>query len=135
MELSAAENADGHHWWVHSCNGFQSQTSSWISLPLGSGKQRELQVTWPRGHVSRHTVSAWTREVLLEPEAATPSQSCVPGRQRITLRTSRSRRRTPSSSNGSQKLESKTSEDHLVLSFSIEDKVLHRPSRCTELRF
>ncbi len=59
-----------HHWWIHSSNGFGSQNSAWINLPLGSSQRRELLVSWPRGHVSRHVVSAWTREVLVEPEAA-----------------------------------------------------------------
>ena len=58
------------HWWIHSTNGFGSQNSKWLMLPLGGSEQREVEVTWPRGYVSRHTVSAWQREVLREPEAA-----------------------------------------------------------------
>ena len=70
---SSKSNSGHRHWWVRSTNGFQSQNSAWILLPLGEapqGHQRELRVTWPRGHVSIHEVSAWERSVLLEPLAA-----------------------------------------------------------------
>jgi hypothetical protein len=69
---TATKTAGGHHWWVHSTNGFQSQNSRWIMLPMQSAERCELRVTWPRGHVSEHVIKAWTREVLIEPEAAGP---------------------------------------------------------------
>ena len=58
------------HTWVHSANGFQSQNSKWIMLPLGASLERDVKITWPRGSVSQHTIAAWSRTVLNEPEQA-----------------------------------------------------------------
>ena len=53
------------HYWVHSTNGFQSQNSPWINLPLGRSEEGELRVTWPLGRVSTATVKAWCATRLL----------------------------------------------------------------------
>ena len=41
-------------------------------LPLGGHDQGDVKITWPRGHISFHKIIKWSRDVLLEPEAAGP---------------------------------------------------------------
>ena len=51
------------HTWVHSANGFQSQNSQWVLLPLGVAEQRTLEVLWPAGTKQTVALQAWTRTV------------------------------------------------------------------------
>ena len=63
------------HAWVHSANGFQSQNSQWVLLPLGVAAQRTLEVLWPAGTKQTVALQAWTRTVRHKPEPTAKERS------------------------------------------------------------
>lgn len=55
------------HGAVRSTQGFQSQNAAAIVLPTSGIGQLQLDVTWPTGRTTRHTVTAGRENVVLEP--------------------------------------------------------------------
>ena len=66
VEVTAADRTT--HFWVHSVNGFQSQNSAWVIVPLGSSDTAQVRITWPLGAVSTSNIKAWRRTLLTEPD-------------------------------------------------------------------
>jgi hypothetical protein len=59
------------HYSVRSAEGFQSQNSSWQLVNLMGTEQAAVELRWPSGRVSQHTIRVGAREIFREPP---PSQ-------------------------------------------------------------
>jgi hypothetical protein len=55
------------HYHVRSAEGFQSQNSSWQLVNLMGTEQAEVELRWPSGQVSQHTIRVGAREIFREP--------------------------------------------------------------------
>lgn len=53
---------------IRSAQGFQSQNSRWRLIHLESGQRAELEVRWPSGLTTHHSVASGERTVLTESE-------------------------------------------------------------------
>ena len=54
------------HYVVGSAQGFQSQNSRWQLINLMNSEQAAVSIRWPSGRVTKHTVKAGERRVILE---------------------------------------------------------------------
>jgi len=55
------------HYSVSSAEGFQSQNSSWQLVNLLGAEQAAVELRWPSGRVSQHTIRVGAREIFREP--------------------------------------------------------------------
>jgi hypothetical protein len=55
------------HYSVRSAEGFQSQNSSWQLVNLMGTEQAAVELRWPSGRVSQHTIRVGAREIFREP--------------------------------------------------------------------
>jgi len=56
-----------YHYSVRSAEGFQSQNSSWQLVNLLGAEQAAVELRWPSGRVSQHTIRVGAREIFREP--------------------------------------------------------------------
>jgi hypothetical protein len=54
------------HYSVRSAEGFQSQNSSWQLVNLMGTERAEVEVRWPSGRVTQHTIRVGARETFRE---------------------------------------------------------------------
>eukprot|EP00747_Dinoflagellata_sp_TGD_P005927 gnl/TRDRNA2_/TRDRNA2_115389_c2_seq1.p1 gnl/TRDRNA2_/TRDRNA2_115389_c2~~gnl/TRDRNA2_/TRDRNA2_115389_c2_seq1.p1 ORF type:complete len:147 (+),score=1.56 gnl/TRDRNA2_/TRDRNA2_115389_c2_seq1:133-573(+) len=62
--------AEGRRFQVHdSCQGFNSQSSSWLPILVGPSGTAEVAIRWPSGRRSTETVKRGDHRHVIEPRA------------------------------------------------------------------
>ncbi len=61
------ENNEKRYYFIHSTNGFQSQNSKELLIPLFGFNQAQLEITWPRGSKSQHVITSGMSHKIIEP--------------------------------------------------------------------
>ncbi len=64
--LRVVAGAATHYYTIRSTQGFQNQNERVVIIALGAANTAELEITWPSGLVSKHTVQSGERTLIRE---------------------------------------------------------------------